>query len=393
MPRRPGERGARRPRPGAGRSRPPPEEAEEGDFFPTGHDVGYHTAMEYRFVGPLPRAGPGDLWMRMRQPLVAGEEPTPLQRVLVAADSGNGISSTLDFRRYLFINVDLTVHLHRMPAGEWVCLDSLTIPEPTGDRARRHVAPRRARPDRTRRPEPADRAALTAPAPWDTAARAGTRSRGQARRRRRRVERRAEARQEAAARRAARARTAEAREPRGTRGPRGRSSSGQARRARPPKRGAAAMSASARRRRSTVPEGRAGRRRRSRRRRSRPRRPERARSSSARPGTHRSSSDRPDRHDAVEGRRSFVRPGREDRLAAPRHRPRRPARGARRARGHDRRRGSGHPGLMGTAYSYSPEVEATLLLASGPGRPSRGPAAIVLGDPGAGPSPTSSTTP
>ena len=29
--------------------------------------------------------------------------------------------------RYLFINVDLTVHLHRMPEGEWVCLDAITI--------------------------------------------------------------------------------------------------------------------------------------------------------------------------------------------------------------------------------------------------------------------------
>jgi hypothetical protein len=70
--------------------------------------------------------------MRMRVPLVDGEQPTPLQRVLVAADSGNGISATLDFRRYLFINVDLSVHLHRVPSGVWVCLDSLTIAEPNG---------------------------------------------------------------------------------------------------------------------------------------------------------------------------------------------------------------------------------------------------------------------
>ena len=68
----------------------------------------------------------------MRQPLVAGEEPSPLQRVLVAADSGNGVSATLDWGRYLFINVDLTVHLHRLLAGEWVCLDAITIPEPDG---------------------------------------------------------------------------------------------------------------------------------------------------------------------------------------------------------------------------------------------------------------------
>ena len=68
----------------------------------------------------------------MGRPLLPDEEPTPLQRVLVAADSGNGVSVTLDWSRYLFINVDLSVHLHRMPAGEWVCLDAVTLPEPNG---------------------------------------------------------------------------------------------------------------------------------------------------------------------------------------------------------------------------------------------------------------------
>ena len=65
-------------------------------------------------------------------PLLPGEEPTPLQRVLVAADSGNGVSAALDWRSYLFINVDLSVHLHRMPEGEWVCLDAVTLPERNG---------------------------------------------------------------------------------------------------------------------------------------------------------------------------------------------------------------------------------------------------------------------
>jgi hypothetical protein len=50
----------------------------------------------------------------------------------VAADSGNGVSSALDWRRYLFINVDLSVHLHRLPVGEWVCLDAETFPEANG---------------------------------------------------------------------------------------------------------------------------------------------------------------------------------------------------------------------------------------------------------------------
>jgi hypothetical protein len=109
------------------------EAAHPGEFFPTGQDVGYHTAMEYRFVsGEFADPGPAVVWMRMRQPLVAGEEPTPLQRVLAAVDSGNGVSATLDWSRYLFINVDLTVHVFRPLEGEWVCLDAITIPEPTG---------------------------------------------------------------------------------------------------------------------------------------------------------------------------------------------------------------------------------------------------------------------
>ena len=120
---------------GLPRGEPPPgpETGSEGDFFPTGQDVGYHTAMEYRFVaGAFLDPGPATVWMRMRHPLIAGEEPSALQRVLIAADSGNGVSATLDWRRFLFINVDLTVQLHRLPEGEWVCLDAITIPEPTG---------------------------------------------------------------------------------------------------------------------------------------------------------------------------------------------------------------------------------------------------------------------
>ncbi len=112
---------------------PGPEEGHEVDFVPTGQEVGYHTAMEYRFIeGAFREQGPATAWMRPLYPLVEGEENTPLTRVLIAADSGNGVSSALDWREWLFVNVDLTVHLHRMPEGEWVCLDSVTLPEPNG---------------------------------------------------------------------------------------------------------------------------------------------------------------------------------------------------------------------------------------------------------------------
>ena len=112
---------------------PAPAEASGGGFFATGQEHGYHTGMEARFLaGGFNEPGPASVWLRMRQPLVAGEQPTQLQRTLIAADIGNGISSALPFERWVFINVDLTVQLERLPAGEWICVDAVTRPQRSG---------------------------------------------------------------------------------------------------------------------------------------------------------------------------------------------------------------------------------------------------------------------
>jgi hypothetical protein len=112
---------------------PGPAAGTPQPFFDTGHEVGYHSAMEYRFVeGSFLEPGPATVWMRMGVPLVDGEQPSPLQRVLVAADTGNGVSATLELARHVFINVDLSVHLHRLPVGDWVRLDAITTPQPSG---------------------------------------------------------------------------------------------------------------------------------------------------------------------------------------------------------------------------------------------------------------------
>jgi hypothetical protein len=42
------------------------------------------------------------------------------------------VSSRLDIDRWLFINTDLTLHLHRQPTGEWFALDAETVIGPTG---------------------------------------------------------------------------------------------------------------------------------------------------------------------------------------------------------------------------------------------------------------------
>jgi hypothetical protein len=112
---------------------PGPDRAQEQPFFDTGVDAGHHTAMDVRFVsGGYREPGPAVAWFRMRVPLVEGEEIEPRDRVLVAADSGNGVSAPLDYHRWLFINADLNVALRRPPRGEWVCLDATTWTEPDG---------------------------------------------------------------------------------------------------------------------------------------------------------------------------------------------------------------------------------------------------------------------
>jgi hypothetical protein len=108
---------------------PPPPGRPDGPpaLPPAGWADGYISAIEWRQVrGSLGAPGPATLWARMRYPLVPDEEPTPLERVLTIADSGSGASWELDVNRWLFINPELTVHLHREPVGEWICLDAQT---------------------------------------------------------------------------------------------------------------------------------------------------------------------------------------------------------------------------------------------------------------------------
>lgn len=68
--------------------------------------------------------GPAAAWIRANRPIVEGEPITPLMRAAVAADFCNGLSQVLDFRRWTFVNGDLTISLSRMPVGEWVLLDA-----------------------------------------------------------------------------------------------------------------------------------------------------------------------------------------------------------------------------------------------------------------------------
>lgn len=110
----------------------PPQQGEPM-HRPENWGSGYLDAMEWRALsGHLGKPGPATVWARQTVALVSGEEPTGLQRLFVVADSGNGVSSRMDPTGWLFINSELTVHLYREPAGEWIALDATSAIGPTG---------------------------------------------------------------------------------------------------------------------------------------------------------------------------------------------------------------------------------------------------------------------
>jgi len=105
---------------------PQPPDIEE---WPTN----FGRAMEWR--GRPPRSGEYGaqaVWFRLTVPMVAGEATTPWMRIAGAADFGNGISTDLSWETHTFINPDLTVYVHRLPVGEWICLDARTWAQPNG---------------------------------------------------------------------------------------------------------------------------------------------------------------------------------------------------------------------------------------------------------------------
>jgi hypothetical protein len=109
---------------------PPPFVGPDGPRTVTDEDggarAGIALGVELRqVVGQFRLPGPATVWFRMTAPLVTGEEPSPVQRTMLAADFGNGISQVLG-DGFVFINPDLVVHFEREPVGEWIALAATT---------------------------------------------------------------------------------------------------------------------------------------------------------------------------------------------------------------------------------------------------------------------------
>jgi hypothetical protein len=104
-----------------------PADSQPSPVFDPWQGPSYFSAVEWREAsGGFLDPGPSIVWMRMKVPLVDDETPSQLSRVLVAADSGNGISQVVPLTSHLFVNTELSVHLFRESVGDWICLDATT---------------------------------------------------------------------------------------------------------------------------------------------------------------------------------------------------------------------------------------------------------------------------
>ena len=96
-------------------------------FFP------YADSIDWCYVdGGFDLLGSSTVWSRPKIPLVAGEVDSPLTRMLLMADSANGVSSVLPFDQWTFVPVDLCVSIFRYPKGEWLGMSAETILGPDG---------------------------------------------------------------------------------------------------------------------------------------------------------------------------------------------------------------------------------------------------------------------
>ncbi|MDX6321546.1 MAG: hypothetical protein QOF52_1404 [Propionibacteriaceae bacterium] len=112
----------------AGGQPDPLPEPESWDVW-HGTDVwrgGYISSLKVR-VGP--GAGPGRVkaWLRTDKTLVEDERPSDLARFVGLVDTANGIAVRVPPSSWMFPNTDLSIHLYRLPQGQWVGLDTHVI--------------------------------------------------------------------------------------------------------------------------------------------------------------------------------------------------------------------------------------------------------------------------
>ena len=92
----------------------------EGDPVPVPHSwvgaPGYLETVSWRTQSTA-QGESHEVWLSPLVPLVDSEPTTGLQRLAMVVDSANGAGAALDPEKFVFMNTDTVVHVHRLPTG------------------------------------------------------------------------------------------------------------------------------------------------------------------------------------------------------------------------------------------------------------------------------------
>jgi Thioesterase-like superfamily len=107
-------------------------EARSRNLKPMDWDRNYVHSLDWRWLTEPLNKGPGEPWIKPTVDLVNGETMTQLERLFAVADCANGIGGKFDITKWTFLNIDLAVHVFRIPDGEWIGIRAETSYGPDG---------------------------------------------------------------------------------------------------------------------------------------------------------------------------------------------------------------------------------------------------------------------
>ncbi|MFI5793465.1 thioesterase family protein [Streptomyces sp. NPDC051677] len=87
---------------------------------------GYIESIDVRPVGE-PRPGRATAWVSTPLTLVHGERSSALANYMALVDTANGIAVRQPPMRWMYPNIDMSVHLYRQPEGRWTGLDTTVV--------------------------------------------------------------------------------------------------------------------------------------------------------------------------------------------------------------------------------------------------------------------------
>lgn len=103
-----------------------------GNMTEESDDRLFHRGVDMRIVPRIHPGQPFAAWLRVPYLLLPGQDLTPFERMVAAADYVSPIGSMANPPKRGFINADFTLNMSREPTGEWLCFESLGRPDHVG---------------------------------------------------------------------------------------------------------------------------------------------------------------------------------------------------------------------------------------------------------------------